>query len=133
MLNTAAALALVTAATTFGLQHHRSQDTFDRTASATNEASGVHALLQLKRQPWGTALRLSLDGLPSGTHCHLVAVLTNGRRQDAGTWQSTYEGLANINAAADARPDQLSSVDVLNERGTRLISVPLAAAAGGAS
>jgi hypothetical protein len=127
LLTAAAGIALLTAAATFGLlQHSRSKDTFDRTVSATNAVSGIHAVLQLRREPWGTALRPSLDGLPSGTHCHLVAVLTDGKPQIAGTWQSTYERPASINAAADARPDQLVSVDVLNDRGVRLISVPLA-------
>jgi anti-sigma factor RsiW len=127
LLTAAAGIALVAAAATLGFQqHNRSQDTFDRKVSATNAVSGIHAVLQLRREPWGTALRLSLNGLPSGTHCHLVAVLTNGQRQNAGTWQSTYERPANISAAADARPDQLTSIDVMNDRGVRLISVPLA-------
>lgn len=101
-----------------------------RTVSATNATSGVHAVVAVQQKLWGTALHLSLRGVPPGTRCELIAVLTDGRRQTAGAWQASYEGTASIDAATDARPDQLASVEVVTRTGTRLVSVPLRNLAG---
>ena len=96
-----------------------------RAVSASDPASGVRATLGLTPQPWGTALHLALRGVVPGTHCELVAVLTDGHRQLAGAWTATYEGTAEIDAVTDARPEQLAGVEVVSTRGVRLLSVPL--------
>lgn len=63
--------------------------------------------------------------MPPGTHCQLVAVLADGQRQVAGSWRASYEGTANVDAAADARPDQLTGLEVVTDRGVRLVSIPV--------
>ncbi len=94
------------------------------TGVATNATTGVHAEVGFTPQPWGTALHLMLRGVPPGTHCQLVAVLADGQRQAAGSWQASYEGTASVDAAADARPDQLTGLEVVTDRGVRLVSIP---------
>ena len=106
-------------------EHHESAYAHARMVSATNTRSGVQAVVAFQRQPWGTSLHLALRGVPPGTRCELIAVLADGRRQTAGAWRASYEGTASIDAATDARPDHLDSVEVVTRTGTTLVTVPL--------
>lgn len=102
------------------------------TLSTTDVTSGVHAEVGLTPQPWGTALHLVLRGVAPGTRCQLLAVRANGQRQVAGSWRASYVGTASINAATDALPDQLTGVEVVSDRGVRLVSIPLPNRSSGA-
>jgi hypothetical protein len=129
----AAALAVAAvAATVIGAlwpaRTEQSPPALGRTLSATSASTGVHGDLQVSQQTWGTALHLSLRGVPPGTHCTLFTVLTDGQRQRGGSWQASYEGTASINSAADARPEQLAKVEVVNAQGSTLLSIPVASA-----
>lgn len=131
LLTAAAAVGVVAlGATALLLLRAPSEPTaaFERTVSATNSTSGVQAQIGIAAQPWGTALHLVLRGVPPGTRCRLVAVLHNGQRQTVGSWQASYEGTASIDAAADTPPNQLAGVEVVTDRGVRLVSIPLAGA-----
>ncbi|MCW2673494.1 MAG: hypothetical protein JWP14_2083, partial [Frankiales bacterium] len=48
------------------------------------------------------------------------------QRQRGGSWQASYEGTASINSAADARPEQLAKVEVVDAQGSTLVSIPVA-------
>jgi hypothetical protein len=130
-LLTAAAALVVVATTVTALLAVRSTPS-DHSASAlgpsvsaANTTARVHAEVRLTQQPWGTALHLVLRGVPPGAHCQLLAVLANGQRQTAGSWQASYEGAAVIDAAADAPLNRLAGVEVVTDRGVRLVSIPL--------
>lgn len=129
LLTAAAAVvaAPLAAAAVLGVRGTSPDDTASArsaTGVATNATTGVHAEVGFTPQPWGTALHLMLRGVPPGTHCQLVAVLADGQRQAAGSWQASYEGTASVDAAADARPDQLTGLEVVTDRGVRLVSIP---------
>lgn len=130
LLTTAAAVGVAAlAATALLIVQGPSRPTpaaFGRTVSASSSASGVRAELGITGRAWGTALHLVLRGVPAGTRCQLIAVLSNGQRQTIGSWRASYEGTANIDAAVDASPNQLTRLEVVTDRGTRLVSIPIA-------
>ena len=120
------AVVTATAVTTLrAAETNETRQAQGQTVSAMDAASGLHAVVAFQQQPWGTAVHLSLRGVPPGTRCELIAVLTDGRRQTAGAWQASYEGTASIDAATDAHPDQLASFEVVTRTGTRLVAVSL--------
>ena len=126
----AAALAVAAvAATVIGAlwpaRHEQSPPALGRTLSATSTSTGVHGVLQVSQRTWGTALHLTLRGVPPGTHCTLVTVLTDGQRQRGGSWRASYEGTASVDAAADASPAQLARVEVVDAQGSTLVAIPV--------
>lgn len=124
----AAAVVVALGATALLIESGRSQPTATaagRTVSVSSPTSRIQAEVRITEQPWGTALKLVLRGVPPGTRCRLIAVLSDGQRQIVGSWQASYEGGASIDAAADAAPNQLTGLEIVTDRGVRLVSIPL--------
>ncbi|MFF4018229.1 sigma-70 family RNA polymerase sigma factor [Streptomyces sp. NPDC001843] len=57
-----------------------------RTFKASDQASGVSATVTTAPTPWGSEVRLNVSGIPSQTHCTLVAVGLEGSRETAASW-----------------------------------------------
>ncbi|MGW3204465.1 sigma-70 family RNA polymerase sigma factor [Streptomyces sp. NPDC001135] len=57
-----------------------------RTFKASDQASGMSATVTTAPTPWGSEVRLDVSGIPSGTHCTLVAVGLEGGHETAATW-----------------------------------------------
>lgn len=97
--------------------------------SAVNPATGVRATAEIRRQPWGTAIRLVLSGVAPGQHCQLVALSKDGTHEIAGSWQASYDSQADINGATSIPPDRLAALTVTTTTGADLITLRLPRAA----
>jgi hypothetical protein len=89
--------------------------------SATNHRTGVAGKMALRPTAWGTAVRVRLRGVPSGTRCRLIVASRSGRRDVAGSWRADYAGAADVETATAIPKDQLSSLEVVTSTGQRLL------------
>ncbi len=87
-------------------------------------AGSVHAALTLQPRHWGTALRLRLSGVRPGEHCSLVAFARDGRREVAGAWEATYDGVAEVTGATSIQRQDLDSLTVVTAAGSTLVRLP---------
>jgi hypothetical protein len=122
----AAAVAVVVAGsgTAVGLwatQQHQSQW---RTVSATG-TSGVHMTVGLDAQTTGTAMRVSVTGLHKDEQCWLYAIDSDGHRDLAGQWTSTYKGNAQQTSSTDIPSSELSQLVLVGTNHQTLVSVPV--------
>lgn len=101
------------------------------TATATDPRTHVAATAWLRPTTWGTAVQLRLSGVPSDAHCKLVAVAKDGHTEQAGSWEATYTGTADVTGAVSVSPADLVRLDVVTFAGDRLVSVPVSHGAGG--
>jgi len=95
------------------------------TASASDLRTGVHGSAELTREPWGTRVELSLDGVRPGEHCRLVARATGGRSEVAATWRAGYLGTADVPGAVAIPADRLTSLDVVTANDRVLVRMPV--------
>jgi hypothetical protein len=70
----------------------------------------------------GTAIDLTVTGLPRSTRCVLVAV-AHGGADIAGTWNATYDGSARISGTSAFPARQLSALRIESDTGTLLLSI----------
>ena len=82
--------------------------------------SHVQAAVTLNGRTWGTEMRLSLNSVPPGAHCSLVARARDGRSDMAATWVATYQGSADVAGTTAIPIDQLSEVDIVTTDGQQL-------------
>jgi len=120
----AAAVVVAGSGTAVGLwatqQHHSPW----RTVSATGTA-GVKMSVGLDPQATGTALRVSVTGLHTDEQCWLYAIDSNGHRDLAGSWTSTYKGNAQQTGSTDIPSSQLSQLVLVGTNHQTLVSVPV--------
>ncbi|SDY28479.1 Putative zinc-finger [Modestobacter sp. DSM 44400] len=87
-------------------------------ASPGTPASGAAALLA---KPWGTAVSLDLEGLPSDGTFTAWVTADDGRRTQAATWGATPDGRATLEGATSLHREDLASVAVMAADGTILL------------
>jgi anti-sigma factor RsiW len=89
-------------------------------------AQGVTASADLHSAAHGTAIDMSISGVPAGERCRLVVVDASGRQQVVSEWEVDYAGTARVHAIADRPPKQLKQLRVVTVEGTGLanMSVP---------
>jgi predicted anti-sigma-YlaC factor YlaD len=112
-LTAVAAAVVVLAGVAVGgvaLAHHGSSSG-PATVSATQ--GHVHMTVRLTSQTAGTALDVSVAGLPENEHCWLVAVGRDGSRDVAGQWDATYSGRAKVTGSTRIPLGQLSKLVLL--------------------
>jgi hypothetical protein len=111
----AAAVALVTwvsarpAAPAFGA--------FDR-------ATGIGGQARLHGIPTGSAIDLSVTGLPSHEHCTLIAVSRAGT-DVAGSWNASYDGTARIAGTSAIPASRLTELRIESPARRLLLSIPV--------
>lgn len=98
-----------------------------RVIQATDDETGVSMTARVTAARAWTRLSVSVEGVPPGTTCRLVAVGADGRREAAGSWivgtprpgapRGTVDGSAAI------AESQLDSVELLDGEGRRLLSL----------
>lgn len=93
------------------------------TLSATDTGTHVAATAGLVRKGWGTEVELKLAGLPQGVRCTMVVHTRDGRTETGGSWGSGHGGTATVPTATSARPEEISSIDVLSDSGRRLVEL----------
>jgi predicted anti-sigma-YlaC factor YlaD len=66
------------------------------TWSATQHVSGLQADVTLSPRSAGTAIGLTLSGVPAGTRCSLVVTASDGSTDSAASWEADYAGTATV-------------------------------------
>lgn len=86
-------------------------------------AAGVasQGSVALRARPWGTELRLVLQGLPAAEGFQAYAVDRAGARTLVASWGPTGDGRADVPAATGLAPVELSRVLVQTRAGAQLL------------
>jgi hypothetical protein len=93
--------------------------------TAIAAAGPVHLTVKLADQASGTKLDMTMSGVTRGQRCSLVAVGRNGRTEDAGWWEATYEGTAHITGTTSIARNDLTQLKVVTDAGKTLVVVPV--------
>jgi hypothetical protein len=91
--------------------------------SATSD--GVRMDVDLAGQQTGTGLTVTVSGLHEQEHCRLYAFSTDGRRELAGSWTSTYSGWARETGSTTIPRSQLASLELVDAHGHQLVTVDI--------
>ncbi len=89
----------------------------------TATADGVRMSVAAEEREEGSALDVTVVGLPAKVHCQLVVVDEEGDRHDAGDW-TTYGGEVSYRMWTEVPPDDVADVRLLGSDGDELIRVP---------
>ncbi|HEX4654496.1 MAG TPA: zf-HC2 domain-containing protein [Mycobacteriales bacterium] len=120
-LAAAAAVVVLAGGTTAGVaMFHSMNATHWQHVSAS--AGPIHMGVDIEPGATGTALQLSLRGVPSGERCRLVAIADDGSRDFAGSWEATYSGTAKIRSITSIPRDHLRRLVIETYDGTQLVS-----------
>jgi len=93
--------------------------------SATSARTGVSASFRARPAAWGTAVRVHLRGVRPHTRCRLIVYSRDGRREVAGTWRASYEGIADVQTATAIPRSRLAAFEVATAGGERLVRAAL--------
>lgn len=85
--------------------------------------AGVDMTVRLTSQTAGTALDVSVAGLPENEHCWLVAVGRDGSREVAAQWDATYSGRAKWSGSTRIPLSQLTRLELLGSNHQRIDQV----------
>ena len=97
---------------------------FRGAASATQD--GVTASVQIEAEDGASDLVVSISGVDLGTHCILRVNSAGGEDETVADWIVLYEGTSHVEADADAPPDALTSLQLVDATDDRvLVTVPL--------
>ena len=85
----------------------------------------THAWAEVQVQPklWGASLRVTINGVPAGQHCKLVAVGRDGTSDVAGSWEASYTGKATVTGATSLQLSSTAAYDVVTFDGKPLVRV----------
>jgi len=97
------------------------------TVSATSAATDVSAKVVVTPTDSGTELALTLEGVPAGEHCQLVAVGRDGSREVASTWIANYEGEAVVTGNTSVTRADLRRLDITTTDGQTLVTIDVPA------
>ena len=97
---------------------------FRGAVSATQD--GVTASVQIEAEDGASDLVVSVSGVDLGTHC-ILRVTSAGREDETvADWIVLYDGTSHVEADADAPPDALTSLQLVDATDDRvLVTVPL--------
>jgi hypothetical protein len=88
-------------------------------------AGSVHLSLTATAQRDGTALDVTVAGLPAGEHCRLFVLDRDGGRHAAGEWAATYSGDASFRGWTEVQRSALAGVVLLGTDGRQLVALRL--------
>jgi hypothetical protein len=97
------------------------------TVSATSAATDVSAKVVVTPTDTGTELALTLQGVPAGEHCQLVAVGRDGSREVASTWIANYEGDAVVVGNTSETRAVLRRLEITTTDGQTLVTIDVPA------
>lgn len=92
--------------------------------TVTASAGSVHATASIEPRGSGSSITLTLDGVPTGEQCRLVAVGKNGERDSTRSWTVGYEGKVSWRGTVGLAPDQLTRLAVVTGDGRTLVTLP---------
>lgn len=87
--------------------------------AAASATEGTAAALEWD---WGTTVEIDLTGLPQRPVYQLMAVASDGRRQQAGVWGATDTHSARVRGASAIQRDDLDRVEVTDDSGEVLVT-----------
>jgi hypothetical protein len=97
---------------------------FRDAASATQD--GITASVEIEAEDGASDLIVSVSGVEMGKHCLLRVTSAGGEVETVADWIVLYEGTSHVEADADAPPDALTSVQLVDARDDKvLVAVPL--------
>lgn len=91
-----------------------------RFIAAAGTATGGN--VQLVAKPWGTALTVTLSGLPRSGRFVLQATGRDGAREQAAAWGATTNGMVKVVGATSLTPGDVTSVSVVGADGRAVAS-----------
>jgi anti-sigma factor RsiW len=91
---------------------------------AADRASGAQAQAQLRGTPSGTQITLTISGLRADQHCVLIAISPAGT-DVAGTWNTGYDGTAQIVGTTAIPANQLTALEVESPGHRLLLWIPV--------
>jgi hypothetical protein len=95
--------------------------------TATDAATGVALTARITPAGTWTRLNVSVTGVPVGTYCQIVAVADDGHRDVAGSWligtPRPGKPRRGVDGSTAIAPEDLSSVEIVDGTGKRLVSV----------
>lgn len=93
-------------------------------ASATQD--GITASVEVEAEDGASDLVVSVSGVELGTHCILRVTSAGRADQTVADWIVLYDGTSHVEADADAPPDALTAVQLVDVTDDRvLVTVPL--------
>ncbi|HET7312429.1 MAG TPA: zf-HC2 domain-containing protein [Mycobacteriales bacterium] len=93
--------------------------------TAVAAAGPVHLTVKLADQANGTKIDMTMSGVTRGLRCSLVAIGRDGRTEDAGWWEATYEGTAHITGTTSIARKDLTQLKVVTDAGKTLVVAPV--------
>lgn len=88
-------------------------------------AGAVHARATIAAEGSGSSVTLTLDGLPRGATCRLVAVGRDGARDRTRSWTVEYGGDLSWTGTVALPPEELTRLEVVAGDGRTLVSLPV--------
>ncbi|MEV0664759.1 anti-sigma factor family protein [Actinomadura luteofluorescens] len=93
--------------------------------NASDPEGAVKGYVVLRRKAWGTEVELHLAGVPKGSHCRLLVIARDGRRDALGSWYVPYdEGYGEYRGSTMFPRGQLFSFEVVGLDGRPLLTIP---------
>ncbi|TDD80523.1 hypothetical protein E1293_20640 [Actinomadura darangshiensis] len=93
--------------------------------TAANPKSNIKGYVMLRKKAWGTEVELHLAGVPKGSHCRLLVIARDGRRDALGSWYVPYdEGYGEYRGSTMFPRGQLFSFEVVGLDGQPLLTFP---------
>jgi len=123
-LTAAAAAVVVVAGVGIGIAEHtgggRSLAQSPPGKTLVGHRGSVEMRVVLAGQATGTALRVTVAGVPADEHCRLIAFSSDGTRELAGQWDATYEGWADFTGSTGIPVDRISKLILRGSDGKTL-------------
>ncbi|NKZ02436.1 anti-sigma factor family protein [Actinomadura latina] len=93
--------------------------------SAANPEGDIKGYVVLRKKEWGTEVELHLAGVPKGSHCRLLVIARDGRRDALGSWYVPYEeGYGEYVGSTMFPRGQLFSFEIVGLDGRPLLTIP---------
>ena len=95
----------------------------DEGGTWTASSGGLQLTVSASEARDGSALDVTVAGLPAGQDCELVVVDREGDRHAAGEWSATYAGEASWRGWTTVEPASLAEILLLAEDGRELARI----------
>lgn len=93
--------------------------------AAENPDTGIKGYVLLRKKQWGTEVELHLSGVPKGSHCRMLVIARDGRRDALGSWYVPYdEGYGEYRGSTMFPRGQLFSFEIVGLDGKPLLTIP---------
>ncbi|TDD31449.1 hypothetical protein E1287_26390 [Actinomadura sp. KC06] len=93
--------------------------------AAANPKNNINGYVLLKKKKWGTEVELHLAGVPKGSHCRLLVIARDGRRDALGSWYVPYDkGYGEYTGSTMFPRGQLFSFEIVGLDGKPLLTIP---------